>query len=603
MRPLMEKAYEALVEDDTIPIVVAPTSYGKTRASPEIWRRASDMGYAWGLIHVAPLRSLVRSIYNDHFSTIGGGYQYHASGSHGGKSPYFLRQPVVTTLDSFLWNFYRIPVAEFVKVERRLSGGHYYPLHSAIFSSISVFDEAHLYLSETGRRERGMEAMKAAVSVLAWSGAPIIIETATLTPPALGGIVDTILEKGARKTTILLLDTSSCNNSGPEGERYIESLKGLMGDYGDLVTLSIVKDNHWIETHCFTWETRLFNSEEAFIREAVKSSEDQLVLIVRNTVENAIQTYRQAREIAEKGHCGDPCPCLIHGRLSEADRRRAEDCIEQKRRQGKGLIVATMVAEAGVDINAHRVYTDPAPMENLIQRANRGCRRDPVLKHCREEGGYVGILRPSGHDASILGPYEAETVDKALSIVERRLNEGKEINWRLSLGLLDEASAPETRRIGDPLSTSLKELYKTYLVNDATPQSLMDTVLSKGGACSLVGSTVMVKIYIDEMGHDYVLADLEWLKYKGKKFLSQENGRYRLLLILEGTRTTVYPVDIDWSERSLCDIYRDITRKLYKEQPWKDMSGQEAGKRARLAEWGFLADGDSYVEGMGLVGK
>ncbi|NPA96602.1 MAG: DEAD/DEAH box helicase, partial [Crenarchaeota archaeon] len=199
MRPVMEETYRDLSEG-RIPIVVAPTGYGKTRASPEIYERAKSEGMAGGLVHVAPLRSLVHRIYEDTFKEYGGAYQMHVPPKQGDeaisphdKSPYFLRDLVVTTLDSFTLNMYRLPILESLKIESGLSLGHYYPVYTSVLSSVVVFDEAHLYLGEEAQ-DQGVtvETLEALVRFLAAAGTSLIVETATMKPSTLRSIASVI---------------------------------------------------------------------------------------------------------------------------------------------------------------------------------------------------------------------------------------------------------------------------------------------------------------------------------------------------------------------------------------------------------------------------
>lgn len=87
------------------------------------------------------------------------------------------------------------------------------------------------------------------------------------------------------------------------------------------------------------------------------------VLIVLNTVDGAMECYEALKDLALN-------PCLIHGRLIERDRQNAE-----KRLMDTAipvdLLVGTQAIEVSLDIDFDSLYTDPAPLDALLQRFGR----------------------------------------------------------------------------------------------------------------------------------------------------------------------------------------------------------------------------------------
>src|SRR5262249_38370447 len=97
-----------------------------------------------------------------------------------------------------------------------------------------------------------------------------------------------------------------------------------------------------------------------------------LTLVITNTVGRAqeIWTELKNRDIDAK---------LLHSRYRPCDRKGIVDDVLAA---GSGVIVATQVIEAGVDINADLMITDAAPWASMVQRFGR-VNRDGNKPHAR----------------------------------------------------------------------------------------------------------------------------------------------------------------------------------------------------------------------------
>lgn len=108
--------------------------------------------------------------------------------------------------------------------------------------------------------------------------------------------------------------------------------------------------------------------EDSAVEDHLSEIEEQLaaglcVLIVLNTVDGAMECFEALKEQARN-------PCLIHGRLIQADRRNAEAQLTD-RKHPVDLLVGTQAIEVSLDIDFDVLYTDPAPLDALLQRFGR----------------------------------------------------------------------------------------------------------------------------------------------------------------------------------------------------------------------------------------
>ncbi len=349
---LVNIVYDSLSEGRNV-VLIAPTGFGKTLLSPHLFLKARSEEFAFNLIHVVPTRALVKEIYEEKFVWLSGegyhvGYQSQDRLEGGGKSSFYMKDVVVTTLDSFLWNIYRIPVAEIAKVVEGKSQGHFYPVLASILTSIVVFDEAHLYLGEGSRDSRTL--MVPVLRALKAYKVPFIIETATI--PSI--VMDNVLGDAGigRDEVDIVYVCSRCNSQ-------VDKVKNQG------FNVKVVSPNEeYYKRNKYEWETRLVSQDQA-IEGASKLSEEKLVLVVLNTVKRAVNFYKSLDQ---------PNKVLIHGMLTERDRTQAYEKTRRLKENGRGVIISTQVIEVGVEVDADILISDLAPIENIVQRAGRLCR-------------------------------------------------------------------------------------------------------------------------------------------------------------------------------------------------------------------------------------
>jgi CRISPR-associated endonuclease/helicase Cas3 len=532
-RPGLQKAIESFEKSRNV-VLVAPTGYGKTVLSTRLVKIARETGISAGLIHVVPFRALVRQIYEEKFRGAypSVGYQSMDEVEPRDKSPYYLRELVVTTLDSFIYNLYRVPVAEMFKVVGgRGTLGHYYPVLASIMTSTVVFDEAHVYLGAevaTGEEDEreSLEFVLAALVYLARAKIPVIVETATMHSSVISRVAE-VLSRANRGVDIIYV-----------GERNLQ-VEGILRQLGRTPSTSVevVEDRGFYERSAIEWTTKLIDEESA-LRVAIELCQSEPVLVVRNTIARSIDTYKKLRGVCDV--------TLIHSLLSNSDREKALGEVIKIVERRSGLIVSTQLIEVGVEVGSRILITDPAPIENLSQRAGRLCREKykSIFETCRERGAEVYVIK--GDPEKLAEVYNKNRVREVLNTLTTEIAKSeRRFDWRLLsinrpgkvsfTDILEATSPPSIKEPGE-----LYKIAEFYLMSDATPKTLFGLLDSLGTwlSRSSVLLSVLVPPYesrkLNEL--EIVVVDSSRLfkselKNREKCLEYDEQGRPRVVLV------------------------------------------------------------------------
>ncbi len=535
-------------------IYEAPTGYGKTSISPVIGNELIELGIAGGYIHVLPMRSIVSDLYQRLISgkTLFNkiidprDVSYQASGLMlSGKNPYMSRKYNITTIDSFMLNLVRYGLGGSSGAKR-----HYEASRSMIFTSMIILDEAHLYGGDPGSPENILfTSLVAALESSLYSMSPVLITTATL-PRSLGEILYSRAKTAVHKLggRVLWL-------------RYGERIHDSIGEINTLA-LDESYDEEVIST---LWETHLYSSEEQWLKTIMEKASTGKTLIVVNTPSKAIRLYWLLTNTGFQ-------PILIHGRLTIHDREKAEKNLENAQ-----ILVSTQVVESGVDIDFNYLFTDIAPVSNLIQRAGRVNRR--------LRGGVVGEVHV--YTGGYIGVYDKRIVELTAHsishILEKHGSGG--INWKL-------ARCPDNKCIGymdlldNVYSTTLRssfELSEYSMLLDLIIHPLMkheDTVKYAYVRClhgrGIVRSSILLTLYPlpckgtfseEEVSGNAIPVSLSWvLKYSSyllkdaDVLLAEKNGEVTSLPLNQYMDSNNYM-------KTLCGLltygYKDEEEKVF----------------------------------------
>lgn len=187
-----------------------------------------------------------------------------------------------------------------------------------------------------------------------------------------------------------------------------------------------------------------------------------LSLVVCNTVEMAQQVFRALPETSSK--------ILLTSRFRRQDREKHEQRLlefEAKRAKntrrddasehvadGPGLIcVSTQVVEAGLDISAHRLWSELAPWPSVLQRLGRLNRDGTDNPSADNPGAHARFWRTPKTDQKRderIGPYQKAEVDRAATLLaalfspssKKPFSKALELLAQKHAALLDEALQP-----------------------------------------------------------------------------------------------------------------------------------------------------------------
>lgn len=168
-------------------------------------------------------------------------------------------------------------------------------------------------------------------------------------------------------------------------------------------------------------------SEEGLDRIVRDAAAGKSVLVVCNLVSRAQEAYRALA--ARLAASGVPVE-LLHGRFTMRDRSAKEQLVREatgshSTQRRAIVLVATQVVEVSLDIDLDTIYSDPAPLEALVQRFGRVNRRGK-----QPQPAPVSVYRQPDDGQRI---YDRALVERTLAILlrehDRPIDESAVGNW------------------------------------------------------------------------------------------------------------------------------------------------------------------------------
>jgi CRISPR-associated endonuclease/helicase Cas3 len=171
-----------------------------------------------------------------------------------------------------------------------------------------------------------------------------------------------------------------------------------------------------------------------------------------NTVERIQETYDRLVE----GGVDPDVVTVLHNRMPRSQRAQAEaqtaERFGKESPEGGWVLLTNQVAEAGLDISASLVVSDPAPVDTLVQRAGRCARwfRDGVVT-----GEFKVLDGPNDESRKHLaGPYSRfGSVEEA-----RKAQPAGNLTWEVERKWIDEAWGGDSERAQKRVERAITEL-------------------------------------------------------------------------------------------------------------------------------------------------
>jgi len=626
-RPLVERLL-TIVEEENLKgdsnfaiLLSAPTGYGKSSCTMALAEFIAKNGqFAERLIHVLPLRAIVSDLYRKACSRLNcRGVSVGAQAMHlldANKTPFFMPRLVYTTFDSFIHNLFKAPVAE-----HDVTRSHFDVPRYSIYTSLLVFDEAHLFSTESPIAEskelfeshsRMFTAFCTSLEVLSRSLTPLIVMTATMPSKLLKSIIERLKTPyyAAEKRIYLLEYNPQLEDKEVKEEKTKISSKTVLNvEVGDKKFLD----------HAEKLNPRfkgVIKCEDVCRKALEELERGARVLVVRNTVKEAVKTFKLLKSEGED-------TILLHGRLSVRDKSTALSQAEQRLKDHKPFIlVATQIIEAGVDLDLDILITDAAPLNSIIQRVGRVGRR-PEGSRIVEPAVYV--VKGDGS-----GVYDETLTHKTLGLLIRLNEEGCGLMWRVprSRGLegyvgyveaLDMVYADWDYKVDQRLKEALTDIDRYYMLDQYYVKRVLDRLcsfvreegmfqLSHWIECSSSGlqspNTAGCRETSSKRGdvwrevyNSLIPVGVRMLIKRWRDILTVENGQIKVLAVSRGGKAVtvlskaLYEAleEASQSPRRKCAFLRKLENSLR----------DEFRKRGLTAVAPILKLG-SYVEGEGL---
>lgn len=396
-------------------LLIAPTGVGKTFAVTGDLRDSSQK-----VVYSVPLRSLGYGIRDEVADYCRGNPAMDIVIHHGDtqESNLFCERLIVTTFDQVVCAVPGLPLSLPLRAGHAIAG--------AIMMSRLILDEVHLAWSIS---EKSLAILLAICKQRRQLGLQTVFMSATL-PDAVVGALSPLFD-----STMIL------------GTNGTESDEGLLKR----------DQNREVQVSTLTLRSTGKKDSKAVsfspLYDTLATSADKAIYFA-NTVRRLHSVYD-----ALLAHGVDPDRItMLHNRMPRVWRQAAEqeamDRFGPDDRKGRWLLLTNQVAEAGLNLSAGLVITDPAPVDTLVQRAGR-CAR---WFRARKTRGTFLVLSPpkaalTDPKAGFSSPYKPESVGRAVS----SLPSDTILTWETERRWVNAAWAETERKATTAIERSLAD--------------------------------------------------------------------------------------------------------------------------------------------------
>lgn len=321
-------------QDKPSVLLIAPTGLGKTFAV------TGDLQNTFTkIIFAVPLRALGNDVHRSISNYKRFGKAIKAAVHHGAvqESELFGEEVVVTTYDQVVCGVPGLPLSLPLKAGHAVAG--------ALLMCRLIFDEAHL---AWGISDNALSILLAIVQFRDKLGLQTILQTATL-PDAIADLL--------------------------AGELKIKKvIVGAGGDVPEDDGLKLREENRRVIAKSLELKPRGAEKLSYALLDSLLTQSIEQVIYFANTVDRIQQTYDR---LLLSGI--EPARVLVlHNRMPHEWRTEVEKRVRQHFGEDANpsnlILLTNQVAEAGLNISAATVISDPAPVDTLVQRAGRCAR-------------------------------------------------------------------------------------------------------------------------------------------------------------------------------------------------------------------------------------
>jgi CRISPR-associated endonuclease/helicase Cas3 len=392
---------DVATQRDLPELVCVPTGCGKTVAIVLgwLWRRFEHddadvrAGTPRRLVYCLPMRALVEQVRSNVITWLTN-LDLLAStteDSDAGYRPSWQdgRVPVFTLMggeESVDWQAY--PEREAILIgtqdmllSRALNRGYalfpaYWPIDFGAINTDALWVLDEVQLMGVGRTTSAQlqlmapttsDHLRVAVRQTIWMSATLGAQSLTLADSG-RGLVDMPTwmltpDRGDTTTTVLLQTLSKDELKGPTNGEEPSPLQAVVHAVKHL-ELRVAGAGRWTA------------DSPDLVKEILANAASRLSLVVTNTVARARAVHDTLRAHVEKQPDQErPDIVLMHSRFRPWDRRRELERVTSRLPSAGRIVVSTQVLEAGVDLDADRLFTEIAPWPSLVQRFGRLNRR------------------------------------------------------------------------------------------------------------------------------------------------------------------------------------------------------------------------------------